>query len=156
MANYPANAADDGTIVVPVVREELQVGIHTVDTGRGVRVHKKVTEQVRHIDQTLTRNSVEVRRVAIDKIVALSEAPGARQEGDTLIIPVLEEVLVLEKRLRIKEEIHISTTAHAEAFTDSVVLRAEDVDIERFDDGAGSQEHPNHGGNHATHTRSRI
>ena len=119
---------------MPVMREELHVGITQVDTGRGVRVHKTVTERVEQIEQTLRRNAVDVRRVNIDKIVSLSEAPAARQEGDTLIVPILEEVLVLEKRLRIKEELHITTTAHQEQFTDSVVLRCENVAIERFDD----------------------
>ena len=32
-----------------------------------------------------------------------------REEHGTLIVPVLEEVLVVEKRLMLKEEIHIRT-----------------------------------------------
>lgn len=156
MAINPENVVDEGKIVVPVLREDLHVGINKVDTGRGVRVHKTVSEQVQQIEHTLRRDAVDVRRVPIDKIVSLSEAPVARQDGDTLIVPILEEVLVVEKRLRIKEELHITTTAHQEQFTDSVVLRSEDVAIERFDEGLESKVNSTNGGNDATHTHSRI
>jgi len=151
-----AAAVEEGKIVVPVLREELHVGINTVDTGRGVRVHKTVTEQVQQIDEALMHSACDVRRVAIDKIVALSEAPVARQDGDTLIVPILEEVLVVEKRLRIKEEVHITRTTRQEQFSDSVVLRSENVAIERFDESIEPTVNSTNGGNHATHTGSRI
>ncbi|MES2899854.1 MAG: YsnF/AvaK domain-containing protein [Pseudomonadota bacterium] len=156
MAMNPTNAVDDGRIVLPVLKEELHVGVKPVDTGRGVRVHKTVTEQVQHINETLTHHAVDVRRVAIDQIVALNDAPVARQEGDTWIVPILEEVLVVEKRLRIKEEIHITKTAHQEQFSDSVVVRSEHVAVERFDEGSEPTTNSTNGGHHATHTRSRI
>lgn len=133
--------AGDSTLVVPVVREEIHVGKRTVDTGRGVRVHKTVDEQPHTIDETLLRDAVDVKRVSIDKIVPLSEAPAARQEGDTLIVPILEEVLVIEKRLRIKEEIHITRTQSPQRHTDTVVLRSEQVSIERFDDSPDWETH---------------
>ena len=133
--NQVTQHAADGTLIIPVVQEELQVGVARVDTGRGVRVHKAVTEQAHNIDETLLRDAVDVRRVPIDKIVALSDAPSARQEGDTYIVPILEEVLVVEKRVRIKEEIHITRTQRSQPYTDTVVLRAETVTVERFDDG---------------------
>ncbi|MES2317145.1 MAG: DUF2382 domain-containing protein [Pseudomonadota bacterium] len=122
--------------VVPVGQEELQVSTRRVDTGRGVRIHKTVSEQVRHVDQALLRDAVEVRRVAVDKIVPLSEAPATRHEGDILIVPVLEEILVLEKRVRIKEEIHIIRRVQEEPYASTVVLRAEQVSVERFDDSS--------------------
>ena len=133
-ADADADAAA-ASITVPVCREQLQLGVRTVDTGRGVRIHKTVSEHSHPIDQALLHDAVEVKRVAVDRIVALSDAPQSRHEGDTLIVPILEEVLVVEKRLRIKEEIHITRTQHSQHYTDTVVLRAEDVTVERFDDG---------------------
>lgn len=148
---------DDGKLVLPVIREHLQVGIRQVDTGRGVRIHKTVSEEPFHIDQTLLRDAVEVRRVPVDRVVALSDAPTARQEGDTLIVPVLEEILVVEKRLRIREEVHITRTARQERYTDTVVLRTEHVAVERFGDEPGRDINPTHGGtHHAAHTLSSI
>ena len=135
MATNPPSQANDGTFVLNVAREEVHVGVRAVDTGRGVRIHKTVSEQAHRIDVTLLRDTVSVKRVPVDKIVSLTDAPQARQDGDTWIVPILEEVLVVEKRLRIKEEVHITRTAHAEPYSDSVVLRAEHVSVERFGDG---------------------
>ena len=128
------NLMGGSTLVIPVIEEQLSVGKRTVDTGRGVRIHTTVTEQAHAIDENLLRDAVDVRRVAIDRIVTLAEAPVTRQEGDTLIVPVLEEVLVTEKRIRIKEELHITRTRSAERHTDTVMLRAEQVEVERFDE----------------------
>jgi uncharacterized protein (TIGR02271 family) len=135
------DTAGNDTLVVPVIREEIQVDKRAVDTGRGVRVHKTVSEHTHTIDEALLRDAVDVRRVPVDRIVALSEAPATRQEGDTLIVPVLEEVLVTEKRLRIKEEIHITRTQSPQRHTDTVVLRSEQVSVERFDDGTDLDMH---------------
>lgn len=41
-------------------------------------------------------------------------APEIRTEGDVTIVPVLEEVLVVEKRLVLKEELHIRRRVAAE------------------------------------------
>ena len=144
--------------VLPVVHEELRVGKRLVDTGRGVRIHKTVSEQAHPVNQDLLRDAVEVRRVPVDKIVSLSEAPLARQEGDTLIVPVLEEVLVVEKRVRIKEEIHIVRSARQEPYSASVVLRTEHVSIERFDDSPDPEVITTDGGTHhaAADTHRRI
>lgn len=157
MEKEPDASLQEGAFVIPVVHEEMTVGTRVVDTGRGVRVHKTVSEQAHQINQNLLRDAVDVRRVPVDKIVSLSEAPPTRQEGDTLIIPVLEEILVVEKRLRIKEEIHIVRSARHEAYAGTVVLRTEHVSIERFDDGPDPEVITTDGGtHHAADTRSRI
>ena len=149
--------AKDKELVIPVAREELRVGTRRVDTGRGVRLHKTVSEQTRHIEQALQCDALEVRRVPVDKIVPLSEAPATRQEGDTLIVPVLEEILVVEKRLRIKEEIHIIRGTRQETHAGTVVLRAEQVSIEPFDERLDPEATTTDGGSHhATDTHSRI
>ena len=132
-SDHPA-APDGSTIIMPVLREEVHVGVRQVDTGSGVRIHKSVSEQAHQVDETLLRDAVNVRRVPVDKIVPLTEAPVARQEGDTLIVPILEEILVVEKRLRIKEEVHITKSVRAEPYTETVMLRSEHVSVERFDD----------------------
>lgn len=138
MVDKPERPAGIDAVVVPVHREELRVRIRTVDTGRGVRVRKVVSEQAHRIDETLLCDEISVRHVPVDRIVALSDAPASRYEGDTLIVPILEEVLVVEKRLRIKEEIHITRTRRQERHAETVTLKAEAVSIERFDEGPGT------------------
>jgi len=119
---------------IPVIEEQLAVGTRVVETGRGVRIHKTVSEQPVTIDERLVRDAVDVRHVPVDRIVALEEAPATRYEGDTLVVPVLEEVLVVERRLRIKEELHITRVRHEEHYRDTVPLKAERVEVERFDE----------------------
>ena len=157
MATNPPAPVGDSTIILPVAREEVRVRVRSVDTGRGVRIHKTVSEQTHRIEQTLLRDAVSVKRAPVDKIVSLSDAPAARQDGDTFIVPILEEVLVVEKRLRIKEEVHITRSALAEPYSDTVVLRTEHVAVERFDEGPDPEVKSTNGGtHHATHTDSRI
>lgn len=134
MAVNPEDQERNDPIRVPVIAEQLAIGTRTVDTGRGVRVHKTVVEQPVTIDERLARDEVEVRHVAVDRIVAPDEAPANRYEGDTLIVPILEEVLVVERRVRIKEELHITRIRREEHYQEEVVLKAEQVRVERFDE----------------------
>lgn len=134
MAGNPSDPTDQDLLRIPVVAEQLAVGTRTVDTGRGVRIHKTVVSQPVTIDERLGREEVEIRHVAIDRIVAPDEAPTTRHDGDTLIVPILEEVLVVERRVRIKEELHITRIRREEHHQESVVLKAEQVSVERFDE----------------------
>jgi stress response protein YsnF len=119
---------------VPVVQEEAWIEKRIVDTGRGVRIHKTVVEHPCRIDESLLRDEVQVSHVPVDRIVPLDQAPATRYEGDTLVVPILEEVLVVERRLRIKEELHITRTRHEERHAETVLLRSEQVSVERFDE----------------------
>lgn len=121
-------------IRVPVIQEEAWVEKRIVDTGRGVRIHKTVAEHPCQIDERLLRDEVEVKHVPVDRIVPLDQAPATRYEGDTLVVPVFEEVLVVERRLRIKEELHITRTRREERHVDTVMLKSEQVGVERFDE----------------------
>lgn len=139
MTDSPAQQPDQ-TITVPVFQEQLSVEARTVDTGRGVRVYKTVHEQPVTIDETLRHDETTVRHVAIDRLLEPGSTPPAmRHEGDVLIIPVLEEVLVVERRLRLKEELHITRTHREETYTETVTLKSEHVAVERFDDLDPSQ-----------------
>src|SRR5579884_3138648 len=115
---------------IPVVGEEATVGVRRVTTG-GVRVHKNVREREEIVDQPLRREKVEVRRVVRNEVV--SGPLPVRQEGDTTIIPVVEEVLVVEKRWVLKEELRLTKQRFEERRAERVVLRSEDANVERFD-----------------------
>jgi uncharacterized protein (TIGR02271 family) len=124
-------------LIVPVFREEVQVEKQAVDTGRGVRIHKTVAELPCHIDERLLRDEVEVSHVPVDRIVPLDAAPATRYEGETLVVPILEEVLVVERRVRIKEEVRITRTRREEHHAETVMLKSEQVSVERFDEAGG-------------------
>ncbi len=118
---------------IPVVQEELQVGKRVFETGQGVRIHKRVSEEAFRIDEHLVQQELEIEHVPVDAWVD-GPVPQQRHEGATLVIPVLEEVLVVEKRLRLKEEIRITAKATQREVSEPVVLRSEHVSIERFDE----------------------
>ena len=101
-----------------------------VETGR-VRIRKVVHEREALVDPPLLREEVIIERVPVNRVV---EGPiPVRYEGDTMIVSVLEEVLVVETRLLLTEEVRI-TTRRTETHTPArVMLRHEDVTIERVD-----------------------
>lgn len=115
-------------LVIPVAREELIVGKRQVETGR-VRITKRVNTHEEVVDEPLYKQEVEVTHVPVNQVV--TEPPQPRQEGDTMIVPVFEEVLVVEKRLMLKEELHIRQRRVTTHQPQRVVLRAEQVQVER-------------------------
>jgi uncharacterized protein (TIGR02271 family) len=118
--------------VVPVIAEELNVEKRKVETG-GVRIHKQVHTREEVVDQPLIREEVQVERVPINRVV---EGPlPIRHEGETMIIPVLEEVLVVEKRLMLKEEVRITRRATETRQPQRVTLRAEEAVVEPLQAG---------------------
>lgn len=124
------DAAASGAVVVPVVAEELLIEKRLFETGR-VRVTKKVVEREEVVDEPVVREEVDVRRVAVNRYV--SEPPPVRHEGETMIVPLFEEVLVVEKRLMLREELHITRRRVAERHPRRVTLRSEQVEVERLE-----------------------
>jgi stress response protein YsnF len=68
--------------------------------------------------------------VPVDRVV--ETAPETRTEGDVTIVPVLEEVLVVEKRLVLKEELHIRRRVETETAEVPVTLRKQRAIVERL------------------------
>jgi uncharacterized protein (TIGR02271 family) len=117
-------------VVVPVMEEELRVGKRVVETGR-VRVHKTVHEHEEVVDEPLMREEYDIERVPVDAFVDGPVAP--RYEGETLVVPVLEEVLVVEKRLVVREELRLTRRRTEERRPQRVKLLSEEVSVERTD-----------------------
>ncbi len=117
---------DDLTIAL--VAEQATISKAVVETGR-VRVSTHVEERQERVTQALRRDEVVIERVSINRIV--EAAPAIRREGDTVIYPILEETLVVEKRLLLKEEIHVICTSRVETVEQEVTLRAMHADVQR-------------------------
>ena len=123
------HSSNDSMLVVPVVAEELEVQKRVVETGK-VRITKVPQEREAVVDEPLFGEEVEIKRVPIQRMV---EGPiPVRYEDDTVIVSILEEVLVVEKRLRLKEEIHIRKRRVETHQPQQVTLRHEEVRIERL------------------------
>jgi uncharacterized protein (TIGR02271 family) len=119
---------DDAVEAIPLLDEELRVEKQSVATGK-VRV-RTLVENVEEIARAeLTEERVEVTRVPVGREVRT--APAVRDEGGVLIVPVMEEVLVVEKRLILKEELHIRRHAAKQDVEVPVTLRKQRAVIER-------------------------
>jgi len=122
--------AREPPLVLPVIEETLTVDTRPVETGR-IRIRKVVHAREEFVDPPLRLDDVEIERVPINRVV---EGPlPVRYEGDTMIISLLEEVLVIDTRLLLKEEVHITTRRTETHTPERVTLRHEDVTIERID-----------------------
>ena len=122
--------------VVPVVEETAVVYKERVVTDR-VRLNKQVHEDHEVLDIPVRSETLEVEREPVGRFV---EAPPAiRQEGDTTIYPVVEEVLVVEKRLRLVEEVRVTQRQATRRVREEVMLRREEITVEHMadPDGAG-------------------
>ncbi|MDQ3748993.1 MAG: YsnF/AvaK domain-containing protein, partial [Acidobacteriota bacterium] len=77
---------------------------------------------------------IEVERVAVNQFV--DAPPPVRYEGDVMIMPLLEEVLVVEKRLVLREEVRISKHRETVNKPQQIVLRREEATVERIEPAA--------------------
>jgi uncharacterized protein (TIGR02271 family) len=114
--------------VISLAEEQVTIGKRRVVKGR-VRVNKRVKETQELVDLPLLKEQVEVRHVPVGRWI---EAPvSMRQEGDTIILPIMEEVLVVEKRLCLVEEVHVIKHRRTIQHREEVPLRRETADMKR-------------------------
>jgi uncharacterized protein (TIGR02271 family) len=127
-SNDPASGREE--TVVPVVAEELEVSKRKQPLST-VLVTKRTTEHDEAVSMPLVRERVDVKRVLVDRPV---EGPQpVRREGETVILPVVEEVAVVEKRFILKEEIHVTRRSAVERHDETVTLKHEHALVERVD-----------------------
>ena len=125
----PANGERaEEVAAIPLVEERVSVAKRQVESGR-VKVHVRVEEREEVVTEQLFHDELEVERVP--RNVRVSEIPHVRLEGNTTIVPVVEEVLVVEKALMLVEEIHICRRSVAEEAQIPMSVRAEKATVER-------------------------
>lgn len=123
-------SSDKEEIVVPVIAEQLHVDAVPVLKG-GVRVTKRVIGQEHVIEQELRRDHVEVKRIKVNRIVDGPQE--AVQSGNTTIIPIVEEIVRVERQWVVTEEIHLTRTEETNLYQGKVTLNREEAIVERFD-----------------------
>jgi uncharacterized protein (TIGR02271 family) len=125
----PDGQRDAAQVTIPVIEEHAEVGKQRVETG-AVRLVKTVEERDETIDTTGFAEHYDVERVAVNRNI---DSPvGIRHEGDTIIVPVLEEVVVVHKQLVLKEELRLTKRATEIPGSETVRLRKENVKVERI------------------------
>jgi uncharacterized protein (TIGR02271 family) len=109
--------------------EEASVARKTVETGRlHVGKHTRTREQL--IKTDLLREAIEVTTVPVGVIV--DAMPAIRDDGETLVIPIVEEFLVVERKLHLKEELHVRRIRTTEHQRETVTLHYQEADVTRL------------------------
>ena|SRR5688572_1762790 len=123
-------SSDLGGNSIPVVEEKAVVTTEVVDVSK-VRLLKTVENAIENVDVTTAEEHIEIKRVPRNVIV--DQVPeGVRYEGDVMIIPVLKEVAVVEKKIMLVEEIHVSRHTRRANKTVEVPVRKEKIEAERI------------------------
>jgi uncharacterized protein (TIGR02271 family) len=121
-------AHNEPETVIPLLEEQFSVAKRVVETAR-VRVSRVTHDHQQLVDELLNNEKVEVEHVPIDR--PIDAMPSIRQEGDVTIIPVVEEVLKVERCLVLKEEVHIRRIKTTERHQEQVTLRKQEVLVSR-------------------------
>ena len=120
--------SDEDVPRIAPVEERLEVGTREIERGR-VQIRTKVDTREELVETALRQDDVLVGRVPIDRPV--ETAPVIREEDGVLIVPIMEERLVVTKQLVLKEELRIRTRTRVEAVRQPVLLRSERAELTR-------------------------
>jgi stress response protein YsnF len=115
---------------IPLHAEELSVSRRQT-AGDTLQVSTVTREHARFVDEMLNHERVEIERVPIGRPV--DAIPPVRQEGDTTIMSVVDETIVIERRLILKEEVRIRHLRVSERHQETVVLRKQEAVITRVE-----------------------
>lgn len=110
--------------VLSLHAEKISAGKRRIVTGR-TQVALVTRDQEEFVREVLAHDKVEIQRVPIGR--ALDHPPGLRQEGDTVVIPVMEEVLTINRQLILKEEIRIRRVRVSRLYQERIRVRRQDV-----------------------------
>lgn len=127
-SSAPLAKESQTVLVIPLAEEALAVDRRKTEIGR-VRVKKEVHSREEIVDEPTFTEEVNVVRVPINKVIESPLAP--RHENGTLIIPLMEEVLVVEKRLMLKEELRVTKRRREVRNPVHVTLLNEEASVDR-------------------------
>ncbi len=96
-----------------------------------VRVERTTRTRDQEIETDLNHDQVVVERIAVGRVV--DAVPEIRQEGDVTILPVVEEQVVVTRRLILKEEVHVRRVRTTERHVEIVTLREQEAAVTRTD-----------------------
>ncbi len=116
-------------IVVPLFTEELSVSKRVVPKER-VRVSRVTHKKEQLVDELLAHEYVEIDRLQLDQ--PIDAMPAVREEDGVIIVPVVEEVLTIERRLILKEEVRIRKIRDKERRHERVLTRYQEVNVTRL------------------------
>jgi len=120
--------ADSQDVVVPVFQEQASVTKRRIATGR-VKVSRVTHQSEKLLTETLAQQQVKIDRIPIGKLI--KAVPKIRKQGDAIIIPIVEEIPVVELRLVLIEEVWVRRIRSTENHRERVLLRCQEAVVTR-------------------------
>ena len=120
--------ADLKDVVVPIYQEQASITKRHIVTGR-VKVSRVTHQSEKLLTETLAQQKVTVDRIPIGKLI--KAVPKIREEGDVIIIPIVEEIPVVEHRLVLIEEVWVRRVRSKENHQERVILRCQEAVVTR-------------------------
>ena len=123
------NARTEGdNIIIPVIQEQIVIDKQVIETGK-VRVRKTVSEETASLNIPLIQENYDVQRVPAQEV--FDKPPGIRYEGDTIVVPVMREIVIVEKKYELIEEVRLTKRTTAVPHIQEITLLKEHVQVER-------------------------
>ena len=124
---HTADRVDDEQVIA-LQSEHLDFSKKRIVTGE-VEVSTMTRLHDAVVDEVLTSQHASIERVPVGRVI--STVPEIREEDGVLIIPVIEEIVVVERRLVLKEEVRISRSTSTQRHRETVTLRQQEAVIQR-------------------------
>ena len=121
-----------GELTIPLHTEDVVISRRKLERAV-VRVATVTRNHEQLVDEELVHEYVEVEHVPIGRVV--DAMPAVRVEGDVTIMPVVEEILVVERRLILKEEVRIRRVRITEHHLETITLREQEAIVTRIQAG---------------------
>jgi uncharacterized protein (TIGR02271 family) len=115
---------------ISVVHEHATIHKEVIETGK-VHISKRVTEEVVSVNLPVINESYRVEHVPVEKKILDNPPPAVRYEGDKMIIPVLREITVVQKKYEVIEELHIIRESVETPLVQEITLLKEHINVER-------------------------
>jgi len=124
-----AHSVGEESGVLRLLAEDASVSRQVIETGR-VRVAKVTHTRDHIVDEPLTSTRFEVNRIPVGRLI--DAMPPIKEDGDLTIVPIVEETVVVERRLMLKEELHIRRVQTSERYQQTVKLRYQTAEVTRI------------------------
>ena len=119
-----SRAGEKRETVFPLHSETISVEKRWGVTGR-TRVALVTRDREELVREILAHDKVEIQRIPVGRTV--QHLPRVRLEDNTLVIPVMEEVLTINRQLVLKEEIRIRRVRVSHLHQERIRVRRQDV-----------------------------
>ena len=127
-------AATSSEGVIPVIKEELEVGKRTVATG-GVRVFARTVTTPVNESVDLRSEHAEINRRPVDRVASAADLNALQDR--TIEVRETAERAVVSKTARVVEEVSVGKTVENRTENISDSVRHTEVEVERLAAGGG-------------------